>query len=167
MRRALGHRYRHIFVDEFQDTDPIQAEILFRIAADDAPRDWQDSDLRAGALFMVGDPKQAIYRFRGADVGILRARRAAPSRGAGRTTSCRSRRTSARGRPSSTIINDCFEAPLSARGQPGYVALAPTHRPAGPRSACAAKITIDLPPRPRAEQIATPKPRPSPISARG
>src|SRR5207244_1797451 len=35
VRRALGERYRHILVDEFQDTDPIQAEILFRIAASD------------------------------------------------------------------------------------------------------------------------------------
>ncbi|RWO76554.1 UvrD-helicase domain-containing protein [Mesorhizobium sp.] len=36
MRRALGTRYRHIFVDEFQDTDPIQSEILFLIAAEEA-----------------------------------------------------------------------------------------------------------------------------------
>jgi CRISPR-associated exonuclease Cas4 len=69
VRRALGQRYRHILVDEFQDTDPIQAEILFRIAADDGPPRWQDGRLRDGGLFMVGDPKQAIYRFRGADVG--------------------------------------------------------------------------------------------------
>ncbi len=50
VRRALGQRYRHVFVDEFQDTDPVQAEILFRIAADDSPPRWQDSLLRAGAL---------------------------------------------------------------------------------------------------------------------
>jgi ATP-dependent exoDNAse (exonuclease V) beta subunit len=37
VRRAFGQRYRHIFVDEFQDTDPIQAEILFRIAAAESP----------------------------------------------------------------------------------------------------------------------------------
>jgi len=47
-----------LFVDEFQDTDPIQAEILLLLA----------NDVR-GKLFIVGDPKQAIYRFRGTDVG--------------------------------------------------------------------------------------------------
>jgi len=47
-----------VFVDEFQDTDPVQAEIIIRLA-DHVP----------GKLFIVGDPKQAIYRFRGADIG--------------------------------------------------------------------------------------------------
>jgi ATP-dependent exoDNAse (exonuclease V) beta subunit len=69
VRNALGARYRHIFVDEFQDTDPVQAEILFRISSQNAPSRWQDCELRQGALFMVGDPKQAIYLFRGANVG--------------------------------------------------------------------------------------------------
>ena len=72
VRCALGARYRHIFVDEFQDTDPIQAEIFFLIASDEPPARWQDGALRPGALFMVGDPKQAIYRFRGADIRLLR-----------------------------------------------------------------------------------------------
>ena len=76
VRCAIGRRYRHILVDEFQDTDPIQSEILFRIAADDRAERWQDSTLRAGALFMVGDPKQAIYRFRGADIGSYAQARA-------------------------------------------------------------------------------------------
>jgi ATP-dependent exoDNAse (exonuclease V) beta subunit len=69
VRRDLGARYRHIFVDEFQNTDPIQAEILFLIASDDRPGRWQEAALQPGALFMVGDPKQAIYRLRGADIG--------------------------------------------------------------------------------------------------
>jgi ATP-dependent exoDNAse (exonuclease V) beta subunit len=63
VRRALGERYRYIFVDEFQDTDPIQCEILFRIASDAQPAAWQNSKLREGSLFLVGDPKQAIYKF--------------------------------------------------------------------------------------------------------
>ena len=96
IRKALGQRYRHIFVDEFQDTDPLQAEILFRIAADDSPPRWQDSRLRPGALFIVGDPKQAIYRFRGADVSsYAEARRAIVGRWPSNVVQIR--RTSARG----------------------------------------------------------------------
>jgi ATP-dependent helicase/nuclease subunit A len=56
--RHLRQKFARIFVDEFQDTDPIQAEIL-ELLADNVP----------GKLFIVGDPKQAIYRFRGTDVG--------------------------------------------------------------------------------------------------
>ncbi|MFO7964884.1 MAG: UvrD-helicase domain-containing protein [Desulfobacterales bacterium] len=69
VRRALADRYPYILVDEFQDTDPMQAEILWRLAGEGNPElSWQDRTLRPGALFLVGDPKQAIYRFRGADV---------------------------------------------------------------------------------------------------
>ena len=57
VRRHLQEKFTRIFVDEFQDTDPIQAEILLLLA----------NDVR-GKLFIVGDPKQAIYRFRGTDV---------------------------------------------------------------------------------------------------
>ena len=68
--RHLQHRFTRIFVDEFQDTDPVQAEILLLLAADDDRVDrWTDARPTPGKLFIVGDPKQAIYRFRGADVG--------------------------------------------------------------------------------------------------
>lgn len=56
---AMRERYRFILVDEFQDTDPLQAEIVFLLAGDGS-----------GRLFVVGDPKQSIYRFRRADVEI-------------------------------------------------------------------------------------------------
>ena len=152
VRRALGQRYRHIFVDEFQDTDPIQAEILFRIAADDSPPRWQDSVLREGALFMVGDPKQAIYRFRGADVGsYAEARSAIARRWPGNIIQITA---NFRSRPAIlTHINRCFAAPLSSRNQPGYVELAPTLDPPDHDLPCAAKITIDVPPESRAAQI--------------
>jgi exodeoxyribonuclease V beta subunit len=55
---ALRDRYRVALIDEFQDTDPVQWEIFDRIFGDDEPR----------ALVLVGDPKQAIYAFRGANV---------------------------------------------------------------------------------------------------
>ncbi len=64
--REFRERFRVILVDEFQDTDSLQAELLLRLASDD------HGALRPGALFIVGDPKQSIYRFRRADVGAYR-----------------------------------------------------------------------------------------------
>jgi ATP-dependent helicase/nuclease subunit A len=70
-RRALGERYRHLLVDEFQDTDPLQAELCLLLASDPSQgNDWRTVRPRPGALFVVGDPKQSIYRFRRADLGI-------------------------------------------------------------------------------------------------
>jgi len=77
VRRALQQKYSFLFVDEFQDTDPVQAEIVFLLAADErngksgrGRTDWRKLPLRPGALFVVGDPKQSIYRFRRADIEI-------------------------------------------------------------------------------------------------
>ena len=64
--RTFRARFRVILVDEFQDTDPLQAQLLLCLAGDD------HGGLRPGALFIVGDPKQSIYRFRRADVGAYR-----------------------------------------------------------------------------------------------
>jgi exodeoxyribonuclease-5 len=62
VRSALGARYRHVLVDEFQDTDPLQGEILWRLCGDppagDAAAPWIAWPLRDGALFMVGDPSR-------------------------------------------------------------------------------------------------------------
>ncbi len=78
VRRTLQRKYRWLFVDEFQDTDPIQAEIVLMLAADEPsidaaalgpnPIDPWSLPLRPGALFVVGDPKQSIFRFRRADI---------------------------------------------------------------------------------------------------
>ena len=71
LRAELQQRYTHLFVDEFQDTDPLQAELLLLLAADDpAATDWRRVRPVAGKLFIVGDPKQSIYRFRRADVAL-------------------------------------------------------------------------------------------------
>ena len=70
VRRLEGNRYDALLVDEFQDTDPLQYEILFFIAEGSGPAagDAWTLKLRPGKLFLVGDPKQSIYRFRGADI---------------------------------------------------------------------------------------------------
>ena len=74
VRAAFQQRFTHLFVDEFQDTDPLQAEILLLLAADDPEvTDWRAVRPAPGKLFVVGDPKQSIYRFRRADVGIYEA----------------------------------------------------------------------------------------------
>jgi ATP-dependent exoDNAse (exonuclease V) beta subunit len=71
-RAALQQLYDRIFVDEFQDTDPLQAEILLLLAAaDPAERDWHKATPAPGKLFVVGDPKQSIYRFRRADARLF------------------------------------------------------------------------------------------------
>lgn len=67
----LQQRFGHLLVDEFQDTDPLQAEIFWRLAADStAPGDWRALRPRPASLFLVGDPKQSIYRFRQADIEV-------------------------------------------------------------------------------------------------
>ncbi|HTU48499.1 MAG TPA: UvrD-helicase domain-containing protein [Bryobacteraceae bacterium] len=72
-RRNLQARYTHIFVDEFQDTDPLQADILLLLAAQDpAAQDWRQCPSEPGKLYLVGDPKQSIFRFRRADAELYR-----------------------------------------------------------------------------------------------
>jgi ATP-dependent helicase/nuclease subunit A len=73
VRARAQRRFARIFVDEFQDTDPLQAEIVWFLVGDpdDAPAEnWWEVRPVPGKLFVVGDPKQSIYRFRRADVGI-------------------------------------------------------------------------------------------------
>jgi ATP-dependent helicase/nuclease subunit A len=78
-RSYFRKRFRAILVDEFQDTDPIQAEIALCIASDDEPgADWLQLRPRPGSLTVVGDPKQSIYRFRRADIAVYDAIRRGP-----------------------------------------------------------------------------------------
>lgn len=127
VRRALGRRFTHVLVDEFQDTDPLQTEIFWRLCGDPSSgadnSDWTNFALRPGALFLVGDPKQAIYRFRGADIAAyLRAREAFSSQAADGVLSIATNFRSCE--PIMRYVNERFEQPLTREnGQPGFQAL--------------------------------------------
>jgi ATP-dependent helicase/nuclease subunit A len=69
VRAYFRRRFTHLFVDEFQDTDPLQAEVVLYLTADDPEEpNWRACRPVPGSLFVVGDPKQSIYRFRRADI---------------------------------------------------------------------------------------------------
>ena len=76
VRDSLHRQYEVLLIDEFQDTDPIQAEIALLIAAGGGVEtsevvsgNW-DVSSSEGRLLFVGDPKQSIYRFRRADINM-------------------------------------------------------------------------------------------------
>jgi ATP-dependent exoDNAse (exonuclease V) beta subunit len=124
VRRYLQDRFTHIFIDEFQDTDPLQAEILLLLSSDDpAQSDWLQITPKAGKLFLVGDPKQSIYKFRRADVVLYRAiRDRLEARGVGvvqLTTSFRALR------PIQECVNTAFGADMPDDTDAGQAAYSP------------------------------------------
>jgi exodeoxyribonuclease-5 len=142
VRQSLARRYPKILVDEFQDTDPLQAEILWRLSGEgDNEAPWLERVIRPGALFVVGDPKQAIYRFRGADVETyLAAKRTLTDRDPDAVVEIT---TNFRSQPGVlTFVNEYFASMLdSENGQPGFSALASV-RPQSDRPSVAA---FDIP----------------------
>jgi ATP-dependent helicase/nuclease subunit A len=69
VRDYFRRRFTHILVDEFQDTDPVQAEVIMLLTAENSDEvNWRKCRPVPGSLFVVGDPKQSIYRFRRADI---------------------------------------------------------------------------------------------------
>ncbi len=161
-RADFQRRFTHLFVDEFQDTDPLQAELLLLLSADDpAVQDWRQVTPVRGKLFIVGDPKQSIYRFRRADVAVYQeVRDLLAARGARveqLTTSFRSapsiqRVVNAAFAPVMTGSRDTLQAdyvPLAAwrpdpEGQPAIVAL-PVPEPYGRRRIAGTAIDKSLP----------------------
>ncbi len=70
-RHYFQEKYRCLLVDEFQDTDPVQAEMMLLLTGEQLhENDWTKQAPKPGSLFVVGDPKQSIYRFRRADIDI-------------------------------------------------------------------------------------------------
>jgi ATP-dependent helicase/nuclease subunit A len=150
VRATLHERYDRLLLDEFQDTDPIQIELAVRIAAAD-PRshatgqdDWEKVDVAPGHLFVVGDPKQSIYRFRRADIRtFLTAAERFGAEGGGVVELTANFRTV---EPVIDWVNHTFAAlmsepddvPVALHSQPDYLPLAAT------RSAAAVGPAISL-----------------------
>jgi ATP-dependent helicase/nuclease subunit A len=120
-------RFGAILVDEFQDTDPLQAEIIFFLAEDGAQASaWDEVRLRPGKLFLVGDPKQSIYAFRRADIETYeRAKEVLLRSGQLLYITANFRSV----QPVIEAVNQTFEGkmrrPADGAYQPDYVALAP------------------------------------------
>jgi ATP-dependent exoDNAse (exonuclease V) beta subunit len=144
VRAALGRRFAAVLVDEFQDTDSFQCEILWRLCATpDSERPWQEWALRPGALFLVGDPKQAIYRFRGADVGsyVAARTRLVTSDTSTRLVIGQNFRSYA---PILDWVNNHFADTLARDGQPGFEPLF-THAtaPDGHLAVASLQVAVD------------------------
>ena len=133
VRTELQKRFTHLLVDEFQDTDPLQAEMLLLLASDDPKESDPDRvTVMPGKLFLVGDPKQSIYRFRRAEVSLyetIKARLLAQSGKPGSAASLVHLQTSFRSAPSiQAFVNAAFEPLMKTnarKSQADYVALAP------------------------------------------
>jgi ATP-dependent exoDNAse (exonuclease V) beta subunit len=126
VRSELQGRYTHFFIDEFQDTDPLQAEILVLPAADDpSVTDWRCARPVPGKLFLVGDPKQSIYRFRRADIALYEEVKSHLMTSGAELLHLAA---SFRAPPSiQSFVNEAFSRAMAdggaGRGQAGYVAL--------------------------------------------
>ena len=116
----IRRRYKACIVDEFQDTDPVQWEILESLCLEGPEKEGQDDGGRATLpLFLVGDPKQAIYGFRGGDLRTYLVARAAfreraaggRAQGFGLEANFRSRRTLIEALNATFVHENWFGAP--------------------------------------------------------
>lgn len=127
VRADFQRRFTHYFIDEVQDTDPLQVEIMLLLAANDPDEsDWRKARPCDGKLFLVGDPKQSLYRFRRADIAIYQHLKKRLLEVGGQLLQLT---TSFRSPPSiQAFVNGAF-APAMAASEPGtqadYVALTP------------------------------------------
>ncbi len=141
-RLILQNRFRYLLVDEFQDTDPLQAEIVFYLCErEPLAGDWKDVVLEPGKLFVVGDPKQSIYRFRRADIAMydeVKALVDGQPDGTGAVTAISQnfRTTPAVVGWVNNVFAGVFDADRAEGRQPGYQWVEPYRPPApGPKVA--------------------------------
>ncbi len=136
MQYKLDARYRHILLDEFQDTNPLQWQVL---------KSWLDASAAAQlrpTVFLVGDPKQSIYRFRRADARLFRIAAEFLSReyGAERLEQHTSRRNAP---PVLDAVNRVF------REEPGFDGFTPheSHYPDLPGRVEVLPLAVSAPPQ--------------------
>lgn len=146
VRARLHDEIKVMLIDEFQDTDPLQWRIIRRITAH--PDDDNANPL-AGRIVVVGDPKQAIYSFRGADIGTYNQALAMfePADGIGEVLQLRQNfRTVA---PVIHWVNQLFTNAMAptdeVRDQVPYEALLPKHDPSHTGPGPAVTILRDPP----------------------
>jgi ATP-dependent helicase/nuclease subunit A len=115
----LRSRYDVMLIDEFQDTDPLQVDIAMAFAADP-----NSGSIGPGRLFLVGDPKQSIYRFRRADMAIYSRTREKVQANEGRFPVLAMNRRSRR--VVLDWVNKVFEPLIGSGGEPE---VQPEYRP--------------------------------------
>ena len=158
VRRYFQAKFDFILVDEFQDTDPLQAELVCLLAADEVlasapesasprpkpqdprPLDWRSVNLAPGKLFIVGDPKQSIYRFRRADLQVYEAVKALVLRCGGDVLPLT---TNFRTVPSIIgFVNERFTQVFAQPGDPEPIPLQAHRDEVGPKAARAIALTV-------------------------
>ena len=144
-RDHFKRAFRYILVDEFQDTDPLQTEIVFFLSErpDEHAGDWEAVKPAPGKLFIVGDPKQSIYRFRRADLDLYGKVGIAIARQGTRLQLSVNFRTVPR---ITSEVNEIFKplmiGPVGERFEPQHIALDPQRPDAGTQPC----VLVPLPP---------------------
>ena len=141
VRRYFQKRFTHLLVDEFQDTDPIQAEIMFYLTGSEpSETNWRNLAPHPGSLFVVGDPRQSIYRFRRADIDIYNEVKKLLEKSGGRvltlTTNFRSVETIGE------WVNDVFQKVFPEQATSCQAAFAPMNTVRANGDGCAAGIKM-------------------------
>jgi ATP-dependent helicase/nuclease subunit A len=144
VRDFLQKRFTHLFIDEFQDTDPLQSEILLLLAADDpAESNWMRARPKPGKLFLVGDPKQSIYKFRRADLVQYREiREGLIERGAGFVGLRKSYRSV---RKIQQFVNAAFETEMTGDADSGQADWSPLEEHRGDSATRPSVIALPVP----------------------
>lgn len=125
VRKYFRDRYKFLLVDEFQDTDPLQAEIVFFLSEEEKgkAKEWKDVRVSPKRLFLVGDPKQSIYRFRRADIEMYEEAKNRMGEDRLLNISQNFRCAPSIVRVVNGIFQDLIKPPEDGQYQPGYVPL--------------------------------------------